>query len=66
MNTAVLTYLSPKGRKISRDVVERDYAGILKYARKVASRPGVKNVKVWSQGGELLSMPRGHQPGLGA
>jgi hypothetical protein len=57
-NMAVVTYLSPKGRKMSRDVVDHSFAGILTYARKVAQRPGVRNVKLWSQGGKLLASPR--------
>jgi hypothetical protein len=55
---ATITYRSPKGRKMSKDVVDHDFAGILKYARTVANRPGVKSVKVWSQGGKLMASPR--------
>jgi hypothetical protein len=55
---ATVTYVSPKGRKMARDVMDHDFAGILKYARNMAAKTGVKSVKVWSQGGKLLASPR--------
>lgn len=58
MNTAVLSYKSPKGRNMQRDVLGHTFADILAYGRKVANRPGVRNVKLWSQGGKLLASPR--------
>jgi hypothetical protein len=55
MNAATIKYLSPTGRSMSIDVVDRDFAAILRHAQAIAARPGIKSVRVWSQGGTLLA-----------
>ena len=53
-----VTYITAAGRKMSRDVMDHNFAGILIYARRLANKPGISAVKVWSQGGTLLASPR--------
>jgi hypothetical protein len=58
MNAATLTYTTPRDRKISKNLLGRDYAELLLAARRVADRPGFRNVKLWSRDGRLLSRVR--------
>jgi hypothetical protein len=53
---AIVSYLSPKGRQMQRDVLG-SVAEIMVAARRIARKPGYRNVKVWSQGGRLLASP---------
>lgn len=55
---AVISYLSPKGRKMQYDISGRNFAEILVHAERIANRDGVRRVKVWSPNGRLLAAPR--------
>lgn len=57
-NAATISYVTPAGRSMSRDVVDHSFAGILAFALTLAAKPGNSNVQVWSQGGRLLASPR--------
>lgn len=63
--SVTLTYISPGGRKMSKDIIAEDYDYVLDYTKKVASKPGVTNVKLWNQRGKLIAIPKNTKTNVG-
>lgn len=55
MMQAVLTYTTPKQRQIIRELAEPDMTRLVEIARKVAYKPGYRDVIIWSGNGKVLS-----------
>jgi hypothetical protein len=57
MTITTVTYISPTGRKLAQEFEDRQQAR--QAARKIARKPGMKNVRMWSEGGHLIAAVEG-------